>query len=54
MTKIEEKLDAIVQSVARIELIINVIMKDRYGEEETKRVFAEVQKLVEDSFKEVL
>lgn len=54
MTEIEDKLEAIVKSVARIELIINVIMKDKYGEKETKRVFAEVAKLVEDSFKEVL
>ena len=54
MSEIKEKIDAIVLSVARIELIINVIMKDRYGEEETKRVFAEVTKLVKDSFKEVL
>lgn len=54
MTKIEEKLDAILKSVARLELIINVIMKDKYGEEETKRVFAEVAELVEDSLKEVL
>ena len=29
-------------------------MKDKYGEEETERVFNEVAKLVEDSFKEVL
>lgn len=54
MTKIEEKIDAILQSVARIEIIINVIMKDKYGEEETKRVFAEAAKLVEDGLKEVL
>lgn len=43
-----EEFKALLSSVARIEFLIKIIMEAQFGEKETKRVYGEVIKIIED------
>ena len=43
-----EEFKALLSSVARIELLIELIMEAQFGKKEAKRVYGEVVKLIED------
>ena len=45
----DEKFEALLSSLARIELLIKTIMENKYGRKEATRVYKEIVKLVDDN-----
>ena len=41
---------AILESLSRIELLITTIMEEKYGREETNRVYEEVSNIIREQF----